>query len=302
MPVRATQAPIPRTRRSRKCGHRLARSLSSEVAHRLSRRQVVIPRHQRLTQLLQAAQAPNADAAAKSALADFLAREQPKRAHSLIDFNNMPWQVQKPIQAEPADSADALQKKLALPNPPALKSASTQLKSYTPPTDSDLAATLDAPQTAAIQQLAQSLNNDPLKIYKWVHDNIEYFPSQGSIQGAQDTLDKKRGNAIDTASLLVATLRAAKIPAHYVYGTVEIPIDKVMNWVGGTKTPDTAQQILEQGGVPDVALVSTVGSHRAVLHPRVKFQSAGWVNIHSARTKLSKIDQQKNKVSYHSDS
>jgi transglutaminase-like putative cysteine protease len=89
-----------------------------------------------------------------------------------------------------------------------------------------------------------------------VHDNIYYFPSQGSVQGAQDTLDKKRGNAMDTASLLIALLRSAGIPARYVYGTVEIPIDKVMNWVGGTKTPDAAQQLLEQGGVPNIALTS----------------------------------------------
>jgi hypothetical protein len=89
-----------------------------------------------------------------------------------------------------------------------------------------------------------------------VHDNIYYFPSQGSVQGAQDTLDKKRGNAIDTASLLIALLRSAGIPARYVYGTVEIPIAQAMNWVGGAKTDDATQQILGQGGVPNVALTS----------------------------------------------
>jgi len=61
------------------------------------------------------------------------------------------------------------------------------------------------------------------------------------VQGAQDTLDKKRGNAVDTASLLIAMLRSAKIPARYVYGTVEMPIDKAMNWVGGAKTGEMAQ-------------------------------------------------------------
>ena len=60
----------------------------------------------------------------------------------------------------------------------------------------------------------------------------------GSVQ---DTLDKKRGNAVDTASLLIALLRSAKIPARYVYGAVERLIDKAINWVGGAKTGEMAQ-------------------------------------------------------------
>ena len=91
---------------------------------------------------------------------------------------------------------------------------------------------------------------------KPVHDNIYWQPTQGSVQGAQDTLDKKAGNAMDTASLLIALLRASGIPARYVYGSVEVPAEQMMNWVGGAKTIDAAQQVLGQGGIPNVALVS----------------------------------------------
>ena len=91
---------------------------------------------------------------------------------------------------------------------------------------------------------------------KPVHDNIHWQPTQGSVQGAQDTLDKKAGNAMDTASLLIALLRASGIPARYVYGSVEVPAEQMMNWVGGAKTIDAAQQVLGQGGIPNVALVS----------------------------------------------
>ena len=63
---------------------------------------------------------------------------------------------------------------------------------------------------------------------KPVHDNIYWQPTQGSVQGAQDTLDKKAGNAMDTASLLIALLRAAGIPARYVYGSVEVPAEQMM--------------------------------------------------------------------------
>ena len=44
------------------------------------------------------------------------------------------------------------------------------------------------------------------------------------------------------------------IPARYVYGTVDIPVAQVQNWVGNAATADAAQQILGQGGVPNVVL------------------------------------------------
>lgn len=71
------------------------------------------------------------------------------------------------------------------------------------------------------------------------------------------TLQNRRGNACDTASLLIARLRAAKIPARYAIGTVQIPIDKVMNWVGGVLHPEAALQMLGQGGIPNTALVQS---------------------------------------------
>jgi transglutaminase-like putative cysteine protease len=43
------------------------------------------------------------------------------------------------------------------------------------------------------------------------------------------TLWTRQGNDFDQASLLIALFRAANIPARYVYGTVEIPIEKAMN-------------------------------------------------------------------------
>ena len=115
---------------------------------------------------------------------------------------------------------------------------------------------MDAQITDDIRTLAATLNNNPTEIYAWVHNNIRYIPSHGSIQGAQYTLENKRGNAVDTASLLIALLRAAGVPARYAYGTVEISAEKVMNWVGGATAPEAAQSLLGQGGVPNIALVS----------------------------------------------
>jgi transglutaminase-like putative cysteine protease len=57
-----------------------------------------------------------------------------------------------------------------------------------------------------------------------VRNSIEFIPSYGSIQGAAMTLSTRRGNAFDTASLEIALLRAAHIPARYAYGTIEVPV------------------------------------------------------------------------------
>ncbi|MDR2690472.1 MAG: transglutaminase-like domain-containing protein [Azoarcus sp.] len=73
----------------------------------------------------------------------------------------------------------------------------------------ELSATLDAPHSADIKALALELGNAPYRIHQWVHDNIRFFPTYGSVQGAQETLAKRSGNAFDIASLLIALLRSA---------------------------------------------------------------------------------------------
>ena len=123
------------------------------------------------------------------------------------------------------------------------------------PTPDELAPTEDVQLTDEIRALAASLAHHPVQIYHWVHDQIEFMPTYGSIQGAHMALQTKRGNAFDTASLLIALLRAANIPARYVYGTVQIPMDQVMNWVGGVTVPEAALQVLGQGGIPSTGMV-----------------------------------------------
>lgn len=123
------------------------------------------------------------------------------------------------------------------------------------PQMSDTAATTDVQLTPDIIAKANELNRQPLPIFNWVRNNVEFMPTYGSIQGSQNTLKALRGNAFDQASLLIALLRASNIQARYVYGTVEVPIAQVNNWVGGTTTPEAALQLLGQGGVPSVGIV-----------------------------------------------
>jgi transglutaminase-like putative cysteine protease len=124
----------------------------------------------------------------------------------------------------------------------------------TPPGPEYLAADEDVQITPAVQALAAQLHHNPVEIYNWVRNSIEWLPSYGSIQGSEMTLQSKRGNAFDTSSLLIALLRASGIPARYVYGTIQVPADKAMNWAGGVTTADAAQNLLGQGGIPNVGL------------------------------------------------
>ncbi|WP_100084415.1 transglutaminase-like domain-containing protein [Acidovorax delafieldii] len=117
------------------------------------------------------------------------------------------------------------------------------------PTAADLAETPEVTLTAAIRAKAQELGNNPVAIHNWVRNTIEWTPTWGAIQGAQDTLDKQRGNAVDIASLQIALLRAAGIPARYQFGTVDMTAAQAMNWVGNAANPQAALQLMNQGGI-----------------------------------------------------
>ena len=92
--------------------------------------QQFLDKHHRLMALLEAAQGPaakssaSAQASARRALQQFLADNAPRPAPSLIDWQRLPWQVQKPLEARPAESEAALQQKLGLPQAKAASAAS----------------------------------------------------------------------------------------------------------------------------------------------------------------------------------
>jgi len=69
-------------------------------------------------------------------------------------------------------------------------------------------------------------------------------------------LQTKQCNDFDTASLLIALLRTSNISARYVYGTIELPIDKVENWVGGFTDANSAVNFIASGGIPIKAYTS----------------------------------------------
>ena len=136
------------------------------------------------------------------------------------------------------------------------RASTSNAASLAPPTAAELAETEDVQITSAIRAKAAELHYNPVEIYVFVRNSIAYLPTYGSIQGGDMTLTTGRGNAFDTASLMIALLRASGIYARYVYGTVEIPAALVQNWVGNVSTPEAAQGLMSQGGIPNIALVS----------------------------------------------
>ena len=161
------------------------------------------------------------------------------------------------LKAFPKDSATA---EPARPSSSAAKATSGSLSTVEatasnslaqgPPTPADLAETVEVKFTPEIQNLANSLDKNPVKIFNWVRNNIEFTPTWGSIQGAQLSLENRSANAFDTSSLLIALLRASGIPARYQMGTITVPINKAMSWLGGVNDPRAAALLLSSGGVP----------------------------------------------------
>lgn len=215
---------------------------------------------------------------------EFLEKVKPPKKHQLLDPNKLPHRTPEVEKIEPrttpeefktegrAQNTDYRQKPILLASNGSLDGLLTPdselliLNSPTPdpqsvtpvllaqatnlPTSADLSQTIEVQFTPEITAKAQELQNDPVKIYNWVRNNIEFVPTYGSIQGANMCLQTKLCNAFDTSSLLISLLRASNIPAKYVYGTVEIPIEKVMNWVGGFTNKMEALSLLASAGIP----------------------------------------------------
>ncbi|MDR0273907.1 MAG: transglutaminase-like domain-containing protein [Burkholderiaceae bacterium] len=119
-----------------------------------------------------------------------------------------------------------------------------------------LASAGEAEITADIKAKTQELNSNPVQIYEWVRNNVEWQPTWGGQQTADMTLDVKRGNAMDIATLTVALLRAANIPARYAYGTVDVPAEQFLNMAGNFTDINAAWDFASAGGIPIIGITS----------------------------------------------
>jgi uncharacterized protein YeaC (DUF1315 family) len=120
--------------------------------------------------------------------------------------------------------------------------------------EGDLAETPETTLSEEAKKLADTFDT-PVKVYEYVRNNMDFEPYYGSRKGAIGTFNQLRGNDYDQASLLVGMLRYKGIPARYVKGTIELPIEQVMGWTG-TQDPEAAVKVLGSLGNPTVSIVS----------------------------------------------
>ncbi|WP_019867113.1 transglutaminase domain-containing protein [Methylovulum miyakonense] len=245
--------------------HHLPDEIKQRHAEALAGYRAKMKQLKQLAQGFKAAHGRKDKAAARQqlkAMADFLVKEQKHRQHQPFDPKHLPFGTPDGNVRAPKESKQELDDLVRPPQAVAvaanelLPGMLAQNDPGATPTADDLAATEDAPLTDAIKTQAAALHHNPVEIYNWVRNSVEFLPTYGSIQGSDLTLQTLRGNAFDTASLLVALLRASNIPARYAYGTIQVPAAQVMNWVGGVKTPEAAQSLLGQGGIPTVGMVA----------------------------------------------
>ena len=124
--------------------------------------------------------------------------------------------------------------------------------------------------TPEIQALARGLENDPARIFAYVHDHIRHVLYYGENKGAQLTLLERCGNDFDQCALLVTLLQAAGYtngPGYdhgvgYQYGVVKIPYDSpdhndLHHWLAlslvntnWTNTTNYLGKLLAQRGYP----------------------------------------------------
>lgn len=175
------------------------------------------------------------------------------RARNLIEFiekskqggkvelrhaeNRLPWRVVEPGEVLLLGDSSSIPQPAAPAGP------------TSPPTGNELSATVDVQITPEIQDLASSLGNRPVNIFRHVYNEYDYTPYYGSMKGSLDTFWEKEGNDYDLASLLIALLRASNIPARYVTAKIVIPIENVMRWID-FNDPMSALQYLASAKIP----------------------------------------------------
>lgn len=128
--------------------------------------------------------------------------------------------------------------------------------------------------TPEIQAIAEGLGRDPVKIYEWVKNTIDFVPYNGLKRGAHLTAMEKAGNDFDTAALLVSLLRASGYTdVSYRFGKIEMPMERsdqndVVHWLGVHKTQ--AYQIVWRAGMSYPWHTPSVSSGYATLTaPRI---------------------------------
>ncbi len=122
-------------------------------------------------------------------------------------------------------------------------------ESFVPVQLEDLQENEEVIISSDIQDLATELHNNPVSIFNYVKNNIEYEPYSGVKKTSTQCLRDRSCNDYDSSSLLISLLRASGIPARYKQSHILVWKDNVnkLLWVSDIKS---AYYALSQGKIP----------------------------------------------------
>ena len=193
------------------------------------------------------------------------------RAQQPFNPSELPYQTLQP----PADNLPKTTQKAfrqaGLHNNPLAKVAALGNFRYDTLAGADdpayLAATPEVVLSQAIHDKAKALEYNPINIYNFVRNNVHWLPTWGAMQDAELTLSSLRGNAADISTLVIALLRASGIPARYAHGTIDVRVERFMNWVGDFADANAAAIHAASGGIPvQPVLVNGQMTHYRIEH------------------------------------
>jgi hypothetical protein len=75
-----------------------------------------------------------------------------------------------------------------------------------------------------VGEMARSLQGDPVRMFEFVRNRIDYIPYAGLLRGSEQTLMDGCGNDADQSALLIEMLRSVGYEAEYACGTMYIPV------------------------------------------------------------------------------
>jgi RHS repeat-associated protein len=188
----------------------------------------------------------------------------PPKARARLEATRQAWEATQArlpelLRAGRTEEALALVRRLreaSRPEPLSAGELKTRIPDLRPPALSVGATTAAVPGAEApigavppeVRQQAETLSG-PIEIYEWVRNGIRPELYHGFVKGPLQTYYEGSGNDADTASLLVALLRAKGLPARYVRGTVDLSAEAAAA-LTGTSSPQRALRAFARAGIP----------------------------------------------------
>jgi transglutaminase-like putative cysteine protease len=101
-----------------------------------------------------------------------------------------------------------------------------------------------------VTELARGLRHDPLLIFNYVRNHIDYSVYYGHRKAPVLTLLDEAGNDFDQAALLVALLRCSGYSATFAFGYMRYARSQAANWIGALPIDSRITEDLRYAGVP----------------------------------------------------